>query len=172
MDDAPAKGGSASSKRVSLLDMNALLSHGAVANIRDSGIIRGQRNEDLWLQFMQGYNPTQVKVPKAYEKFVHQLQASGINVVPKGGQLQIMAVTNDDVEQWSGGRTITNGDTVDFVKGAMPVKGGLFDPQLTGGHGGCFHPAVTVLAENGPIPNGEKRKPRNGGKLQVATSVD
>jgi hypothetical protein len=36
------------SKRISLLDVNALLSHGATETLRDAGAVRGQQNEDLW----------------------------------------------------------------------------------------------------------------------------
>jgi len=50
-----ATGGSA--KRLGLLDIHALLSAGAYQTIRDGGLIRGQKNEDYWRQFMAGYTP-------------------------------------------------------------------------------------------------------------------
>jgi DNA-directed RNA polymerase beta' subunit len=124
------------SKRISMLDVNALMAHGATETLRDAGAIRGQKDERRWLQFMQGYNPTEVKVPMVYEKFVNQLKASGINVVRKGNQTNVMAMTSKDVESLAGDRVITSGDTVHFDKDLKPVPGGLFDPKLTGGHGG------------------------------------
>jgi DNA-directed RNA polymerase subunit beta len=63
LEDAPAKGGASGSKRVSMLDVNALLSHGATETIRDASLIRGQKNEEYWTQFMQGHTPTEPKVP-------------------------------------------------------------------------------------------------------------
>src|SRR5262245_35491668 len=79
------------SKRISLLDVNALMAMGAVENLRDAGAIRGQRNEGLWLQFMQGHMPRHFKVPLVYEKFINQLRAGGIHVVRQGHKTNIMA---------------------------------------------------------------------------------
>ena len=136
LEDAPAKGGASGSKRVSMLDVNALLSHGATETIRDASLIRGQKNEEYWTQFMQGHTPTEPKVPLVYEKFVNSLKAAGINVVSKGQETNVMAMTNSDVRQMAGDRVIRTGDTVRFDKNMDPVAGGLFDPKLTGGHNG------------------------------------
>jgi DNA-directed RNA polymerase beta subunit len=48
MNETPAKGGPEGSKALSLLDVNALLSHGATSVIRDAGLVRGQKNDDMW----------------------------------------------------------------------------------------------------------------------------
>lgn len=144
------------SKRISLLDVNALLSHGATETLRDAGAIRGQRNEDYWLQFMQGYTPREPKVPMVYEKFVNQLKAAGINVVREGAQTQVMALTNKDVSALAGTRIIKTGDTVNFDKDMKPITGGLFDPQLTGGHGGKQWAAIELPE---PMPNPVMEEP-------------
>lgn len=144
------------SKRISMLDVNALLSHGATETLRDSGAIRGQRNEDYWVQFMQGYTPRDPKIPLVYEKFVNQLKSAGINVVREGSQLNVMALTNKDVDQLVGDRVIKSGDTVHFDKDLRPVPGGLFDSKATGGHGGRQWSAIE-LAE--PIPNPVMEEP-------------
>ena len=136
LEDAPAKGGASGSKRVSMLDVNALLSHGATETIRDASLIRGQKNEEYWTQFMQGHTPTEPKVPLVYEKFVNSLKAAGINVVSKGQETNVMAMTNSDIKQMAGDRVIRTGDTVRFDKNMDPIPGGLFDPKLTGGHNG------------------------------------
>lgn len=133
-DGEPAKGAGGNSKRMGLLDVSALLSHGATDVIRDGKMVRGQQNEQYWLQFMQGHNPTAPKVPQVYNKFVAQLKGSGINVVRDGPRTNIMAMTNKDVEQLTGDRVIKNGDTVQFDKNLKPIAGGLFDPKITGGH--------------------------------------
>ncbi len=135
-EGAPAKGGETGSKRISMLDVNALLSHGAVHTLRDAGAIRGQRNEDYWLQFMQGYTPRDPHVPLVYEKFLHTLQAAGINVHRQGNRTHVMALTGNDVSRLSGGRSLANAETVRFDKELQPVTGGLFDPALVGGHHG------------------------------------
>jgi DNA-directed RNA polymerase subunit beta len=155
-EDSPAKGGETGAKRVALLDVNALLSHGATEVLRDASAIRGQRNEDYWLQFMQGHTPRQPKVPMVYRKFVDELKASGINVVRDGSQLNIMAMTSDDIDQLAGNREITNGGTVDFDKDMKPVAGGLFDPSLTGGHHGNRWAAIKL---HEPMPNPVMEEP-------------
>jgi DNA-directed RNA polymerase subunit beta len=135
-EDAPAKGGESGSKRISMLDVNALLSHGATETIRDAGLIRGQKNEEYWTQFMQGHTPIEPKVPLIYEKFVNSLKAAGINVVSNGQETNVMAMTNSDVKQLTADRVVRSGETVRFDKNMEPIAGGLFDPKLTGGHNG------------------------------------
>lgn len=150
-DEEPAKGGAAGSKRVAVMSTNALLSHGAIASLRDAVSVRGQENDDLWLQFMSGHTPAKPRVPLRYKKFVDQLKASGINVVRDGSKLHIMALTDADVDQLAGDRVIRNGETVRFDKDLKPVPGGLFDPKLTGAHNGNSWAAI-ALPEPMPSP--------------------
>ncbi len=139
------------SKRVAMLDMNALMSHGAIETARDVRLVKGQKNDRLWMNFMQGYAPHDPKVPHTYEKFIHRLQGSGINVVRQGTQTHLMALTDPDVKTLAGDRRVTSGDTVRFDHELRPIPGGLFDPQLTGGHGGKLWSAVD-LPEPYPSP--------------------
>ena len=80
-EDAPAKAGKDSAKRVGMLELNALLSHGAYNVAADASVIRGQKNEDYWRQVMSGYPPPTVTSPFVYNKFLAQLQGRRI-----GGQ--------------------------------------------------------------------------------------
>jgi DNA-directed RNA polymerase subunit beta len=156
MAGTPAKGGETGSKIISLMDNNALLSHGATEVLRDSGAIRGQRNEEFWLPFMQGLTPPKPKVPLIYEKFVNELRGSGINVVEDGSQMHIMALTDKDIDKMAGNRYIKTGDTVRFEKGMKPIAGGLFDPTLTGGHDGNRWAAIKLEE---PMPNPVMEEP-------------
>ncbi len=150
-EQTPAKGGQDGSKRLSLLDSTALLSHSGTEVLRDASAIRGQRNDEYWQMFMSGFRPPEPTVPLVYRKFVANLQASGINPVRKGGQVHIMALTNKDVNKLAGNRFIQNANTVDWKEGLRPIKGGLFDPVLTGGHGSESKWAAIKLFE--PMPN-------------------
>lgn len=152
----PAKGGERGSKRVGLMDVNALLSHSATEVLRDASLIRGQKNDDYWLAFMQGHTPPNPKVPLVYDKFLADLKGAGINVVSDGGKLNIMALTDRDVNTLAGDREITKGDTVKMDSSLSPIKGGLFDPTLTGGHNGNRWGAIR-LAE--PMPNPVMEEP-------------
>ena len=154
-ENEPTKGGSTGAKRLSMMETNALLSAGGTEVLRDARSVRGQKNEDYWLQFMQGHTPAEVKVPFAYEKFVNRLKGAGINVVKEGPRLNLMALTNNDVRTLTGGSSLENAETVRYDRGLEPVPGGLFDPKLTGGHGGCFHSSTLIWTESGMIPIGQ-----------------
>lgn len=149
-EGTPAKGGSEGAKRVGMLDLGALLSHGAGKVIRDAKMVRGQANPEYWSQFMAGYTPPLPKVPHVYEKFVTQLKASGINVVRKGTRSNLMAMTDKDVDELAGARELKSSETVDWKGRLKPIPGGLFDETLTGGHGGNRWSKITL---HEPLPN-------------------
>lgn len=155
-EELPAKGGEAGAKRISMMDTNSLLSHGVTQVLRDAATVRGQRNEDYWLAFMQGFSPPKPKVPLVFRKFVNELKAAGVNVVPDGAQIHIMALTDHDIDELAGNREIRNGETVDFSKALEPVKGGLFDPELTGGHEGNRWSFIKLTE---PMPNPVMEEP-------------
>jgi DNA-directed RNA polymerase beta subunit len=149
-EEVPAKGGTEGSKRIALLETNALLSHGATEVLRDAHLVRGQKNENYWQAYMSGFRPPDPQVPFVYRKFVNTLQASGINPVREGGQMHVMALTDKDVTHMAGDREIQNPETVDWKEGLKPRKGGLFDPELTGGHNGTRWSYIKL---HEPLPN-------------------
>lgn len=144
------------SKRMSLLDVNALLSAGAPETLRDAGAVRGQSNPDLVSQFMSGYSPNAPRVPLVYTKFMEQLKAAGINPVRTGNQTRLMAMTNRDVDALAEDRELDSGETVHFDKELKPVRGGLFDDNTTGGHGGRKWSKITLPE---PMPNPVMEEP-------------
>lgn len=153
-DDVPAKTGGAegSSKRLALQDSNALLSSGATEVLRDAKLIRGQKNQQYWSDFMAGNRPGTPDVPFVYRKFVERLRGAGINVVRHGTKSHLYALTDADIDDLSGDRELQNADTVNWEDGMKPVPGGLFDPTLTGGHGNQGRWAHIRLAEPMPSP--------------------
>ena len=155
-EETPAKGGEFGSKRISLMDINALLSHGAHEVLRDAGAVRGQKNQDYWAAFMSGKTPPEPRVPMVYRKFLGQLRAAGINPVQRGDRTQIMALTDRDVDELAAGREITSADTVDWKDGLKPVPGGLFDTTLTGGHNGNRWSYIKL---HEPMPNPVMEEP-------------
>lgn len=155
-EEMPAKGGAEGSKRLALMDVNALLSHGATEVLRDAKLIRGQKNQEYFSALMSGYRPPTPPAPYVYRKFIDQLRAAGINVERKGSQLHIMALTDKDVDYLAGDREIQNGETVDWKSGMKPVAGGLFDVGLTGGHGGNRWSFIRL---HEPMPNPVMEEP-------------
>lgn len=155
-EETPAKGGEFGSKRVSLMDINALLSHGAHGVLQDAGAIRGQKNPDLWAAFMSGRSMPTARVPHVHQKFYAQLKAAGIHPASRGDRIQLMAQTDKDVDALASGRQVESADTVDWKDGLKPIPGGLFDPTLTGGHGGNRWSYIKL---HEPMPNPVMEEP-------------
>lgn len=125
------------SKRLSLLDTNALIAHGGTEVLKDAVQNRGQANEAFWLAFMRGNTPPEPGLSLPYQKFQAQLRAAGVGLADRGGRQHLMALTDSDVDLLSQGREVTSADALRDVKGELrPAPGGLFDPAATGGHGG------------------------------------
>ena len=144
----PAKGGEFGAKRISNMEINSLISHGATEVLRDAQVVRGQRNDEFWKNFRMGYNPPSPKVPFVYNKFLGFLQGAGINVKKEGNRLQLFALTDKDVDKFTAG-PIQNTKTVEN-NNLEEIPGGLFDRGLTGGHGGNRWSHIQ-LSE--PMPN-------------------
>ena len=147
-DGMPAPGGESGSKRVALMHVNSLISHGAYNNLLDARRVRGQKNDEYWSAFMRGYQPPEVEQPPMYHKFMAHLSGSGINVIPQAGKLKIMALTNEDVKEMAGNREVQNSETVMWEKDKKGIVGGLFDPRIFGEYGdrwGYIKPAQPVL---------------------------
>jgi len=146
--ESPARGGTDGSKRMAPMALNALVAHGAYNTFMDAKYHRGQANDDYWLQYMSGANPVMKKTPLVYQKFENSLRASGIHVSPSEGRLNIMALTNRDVEQLAGDREVQSGETLRWEKDKNPIAGGLFDPTIFGMDGtrwGKMTPIVPIL---------------------------
>lgn len=149
-EGTPAKGGAEGAKRVGMLELGALLSHGAGQVVRDAKMVRGQANPEYWTQFMSGYAAPLPKVPHVYDKFVNQLKGAGVNVVRTANRTHVTALTDKNVDELAGDRELQNAETVDWAGNMKPLKGGLFDEQLTGGHGGNRWSKITLFE---PMPN-------------------
>ncbi len=145
-DFQPAKGGDDGAKRMGMLELSALLSHGALRNVSEMKYVRGQENMDYWRQYIAGYNPPTPRIPYVYHKFVNYLEGAGMHVKRDGPRLNIMAMTAKDVDNLAGDRELQGVKdprtglmtlpTVSWENELKPLKGGLFDPDLTGGHAG------------------------------------
>jgi DNA-directed RNA polymerase subunit beta' len=62
-----------------------------------------------------------------------------------------MAMTDKDVDKLAGGRELQNADTVSWKSERLdPLRGGLFDKRITGGHGGNRWSHIKLHT---PLPN-------------------
>lgn len=132
-DQQPLKGGSeaAQAKRLSTLELGALLSSGAYATMREGATLRGQQNDDYWRAIRQGQTPKEPGEPFAWEKFKALLTGSGLYARNLGdGRLRLGPFTDRELAKRNPAR-IERGGLVDPVS-LEPEPGGLFDPALVG----------------------------------------
>jgi len=153
-------------KRVGTLEMDALVAHGSTDVIKDVKLVKGQENREFFKDIMDGKQPPAPKISPMYRKFIATLQAAGVRVNPvnEGRSLQLVAMTDTDVQNMSSGE-ITNPETVKWkskysrdLRGdadLSPVDGGLFDRGITGGMGGNRWSHIS-LPERVPNPVYEK----------------
>lgn len=154
-DLQPAKGGVHGAKRSSGLDAYAMLAHGATEVMKDIQTTRGERNGDYWRAVRSGGPLPMPKVPFVYQKAMNLLRAGGINVVEGQKSTDILPMTDKDTDRLAGGRLIANSKMLDFD--LKELKGGLFDPKLTGGNSNQDRWAAIALPE--PIPNPVMEEP-------------
>lgn len=147
-DEQPAKGGVEGAKKMSGMDLWAMLAHNVPDVIKDSQVVRGTRNDQYWRALQLGLPTPDPEEPFIYKKFLNTLRAGGVNVTEKGSITKIMPQTDKDIDQLAQGRVITSSDMVD--SDFEPVKGGLFDLGKTGGMGGNQW-SMIKLPE--PVPN-------------------
>jgi len=87
--------------------------------------------DNYWRELRQGHEPKEPGTPFIWEKFKALLQGAGYHARRLGnGKERLQFLTEKDLEKHKPIRVRT-GDLVD-MNDLSPVKGGLFDPALTG----------------------------------------
>lgn len=160
----PSGGGKTGAQSIGNLGLYAMLAHGATANIREMQTWKSEGEDprgkwhsahnQVWRAIQTGDTIPTPKKTFAFQKFEDMLRAAAINVDKKGHNIQLMPMTNAQVLAMSAGEVKDPSKVVlskaDRFGEPIPEKGGIFDPHLTGGHGGLKWTHMT-LAE--PMPN-------------------
>ncbi len=166
----PTKGGGMGGQSAGTLGLYALLAHGAKANIREMQTYKSEGPDPqtnpskqwpsdhnrIWAAITTGTPLPPPKPTFAFQKFTDMLRGAGINVEKNGHDhtLTLSPLTDEHIKQLAKrelpkpaellhSKLDKNGDP-------KPKAGGLFDEQLTGGHGGRQWTRIG-LAE--PMPN-------------------
>lgn len=129
-DLRPAKSGEGA-QAIGHMEQSALLSHGALYNLRDFTNYKAGKNDEFWraLQMNEPLPPPTSTF--AFDKFVALLKGAGINVERRGTQFQLKPLTDDQTEGMSAGAISSS--RMLLGKNLKPEKGGLFDEEVTGG---------------------------------------
>jgi DNA-directed RNA polymerase subunit beta' len=113
------------------------------------------QHEDVWRAIQLGNALPTPKPTFAFQKFTDMLRAAGVNVEKKGHRIQLTPLTDKQVLKMSNGELPKPSDLtyskLDKNGEPVPKTGGLFDPDLTGGHSGKKWTHFT-LAEPQPNP--------------------
>lgn len=146
----PAGGGKAGAQSMGNLGMYSLLAHGAKHNIREMQTWKSEgpdpterwssQHSEVWRAIMTGEEPPPPKKTFAFKKFEDMMRAAGVNVERKGHKMQLTPLTDAQVLAMSAGEITDERAGVSRSKDRngepTPKRGGIFDPKLTGGHGG------------------------------------
>lgn len=136
VDERPVRGGHESAQGIGPLDLYALLSNGYTKFLSDVTNIKSNKNTDFWSAYQLGVPPPPPKRPFILDKFETYLQGAGINIHRQGDTLKASPFTDQDIRKRSNG-PISSPQVFRISKtGLHPERDGLFDPELTGGHGG------------------------------------
>jgi hypothetical protein len=120
------------SKRLSNLEISALMSSGAYANLREASTVRGTRNDEFWKAIRSGHTPPTPGSPFVWDKFQALLQGSGYLARDLGqGKMRLGPFTDQRLKELRP-MTLKSGESVNPAT-LEPVAGGLFDPVLVGG---------------------------------------
>jgi DNA-directed RNA polymerase beta subunit len=139
------------SKRVGLLNTYGLLAHGATQVLRDMKLVKGQRNDVFWNNFVLGLPLPEPQVPLVYEKLISYLKGSGINIIDDNKAAYLTPLTQKDIDNLSKGRIIKSDKIIKIQNDRFtPERDGLFDEKLTGGLDGRLWSAIELPF---PLPN-------------------
>lgn len=148
VDKQPSSASGSSGQSMDHLTLYAMLSHGAKNILRESATYKSEQNDEFWRALQLGQPLPAPKPTYAFGKFVDMMRASGVNVDKEGSKLNLSPMTDTYVDELSNGE-IKN-PLIVKGKNIQPEKGGLVDPEITGGLDGSNWSHFN-LSE--PIPN-------------------
>jgi DNA-directed RNA polymerase subunit beta' len=131
MDMHPGSEPGASGQTMDHLTMYSMLAHGARENLREMATYKAEKNDEFWRALQLGQPLPMPKPTFTFEKFINMLKGGGVNVEKKGNNFHLMPMTDSHVMEMSNG-AIQNSSLLKG-KNLQPEKGGLFDPDVTGG---------------------------------------
>lgn len=164
----PSSGSGTGGQSMGALGLYALLAHGAKANIREMQSYKSEgpdpqtnagkkwpsQHNDIWAAIQTGAPLPPPKPTFAFQKFTDYLRGAGINMEKKGHEFTLTPLTDKQILAMAPKALPKPGELlfakIDKHGDPKPKPGGLFDEQLTGGHGGRQWTRIE-LAE--PIPN-------------------
>ena len=141
--------GTKGGQSVDPLQMYSYLAHGAKENLYEFTAVKGQKNDEYWRALQLGLPPPPPQRNFVFDKFTSYIKAAGVNVEKNGTKFKLFPATTADMLKWSAGE-LTDAGHMLRGKDLTEIKGGLYDPKLTGGLRGTNW---THFKLEEPIPN-------------------
>ena len=121
----------------------AMLSHGAKKNLYEMSAVKGRQNDEYWRRLQLGLPPVKPSRNFVFDKMTNYLKGAGVDVQKDGNRLRLLPLTDKEVKKMSAGELKEPGQILKG-KDLAAKAGGLFDPQLTGGHYGTNWTHLTL----------------------------
>lgn len=154
IDEQPTSGGANGGASLDQLQSYGLLGHGAKANIYDSMVVKGQKNDEIWRALSLGLPIPPPNTNFVWDKFKSYMNGLGVDLVREGTNIRMVPLTDKKVLEISAGK-IDNAGYMLKGKNLATIKGGLFDQDITGGPNGKKY-AHIELSEKLPNPMFER----------------
>lgn len=134
MDMRPSKGGGEGAQGIGPMETYTMLSHGGTNNLLEMTTLKSERNDEAWRALIMKQPMPPPKPSFTVHKLVGYLKGMGINVEKNGSMMKLAPMDDHDTKLMSNGELTSS--RLLRGKDLSEERGGLFDPVLTGGHGG------------------------------------
>jgi DNA-directed RNA polymerase subunit beta len=142
VNQQPSRGGISGAKSLGRLTFNGLLAHNARGILKESAVLKSQKNDEFWRAYQLGLPLPAFKTTFAYDKFGAMLAGAGVKMNKSDNAISIGPLIDRDITQMSSG-AISNSLMV-RAKDLKAEPGGLFDPNMTGGTSGTKYSHVAL----------------------------
>ena len=124
---------SSKGEAVEPLTLYSLMAHNKPEILKDV-LYKSEKNNDFWRAIEFGLPLPPLKEPYSFNKLQDLIKGMGVKVQKHNDIITYMPATDKDIESMSRGK-IQTADLV-YGKNLKPIKGGLYDPDITGGLSG------------------------------------
>lgn len=148
---SPKGGGKSGGQRLGSLGMYGALAAGLKDNLREMQTLKSDEPQaiEVWGAILNGDRIPPPQVPFVYKKFGAMLGGLGVDLQKSGSELRLMPRSDEDTQTMSAGQ-LTSASRGMRGTNDKEEKGGLFDPDITGGREGKRWSHIELVE---PMPN-------------------
>lgn len=147
----PRGGGHTGAQSLGSLGVYGALAAGLHHNLAEMQTLKADKDQarEVWGALINGEVLPPPKVPFVYHKFENLLKGLGVDLAKNGTSIRMIPRTDEETRKISAG-ALTKASKGRWAEGDEPVKGGLFDRNITGGPAGQRWAHIDLVE---PMPN-------------------